>query len=42
MLHVRERLHCAALTVRDDAIESLWVMVKGVDSKADTVMGVYY
>lgn len=30
------------IAVRNDAVESLWVRIKGTDSKADAVAGVYY
>lgn len=39
---VRERLDCTALVIRDVAVEGLWVSIKGTDSKANVVMGVYY
>lgn len=31
-----------ATAVRDDAVKSLWVRIKGIDSEADSVVGVYY
>ena len=40
-LYVRERFDCTALTVRDDMVESLWVRIRGMENKADVVVGVY-
>lgn len=38
----RERLDCTDIAVRDDAVWSLWVRLKGTDTKADITVGVYY
>lgn len=40
--YVRERLDCIVLAIRNDVVKSLWVRIKGTDSKADIVMDVYY
>ena len=41
-LYVRERFACTALTVSDDAVESLWVRIRGMENKGDVIVGVYY
>lgn len=40
-LYIRKRLDCAAIAVMDDVVESLWLRIKGTDSKAH-VVSVYY
>lgn len=42
MLYVKGKLDCTDLDVRDCIAESLWVKVKGINSKADVVIGVCY
>lgn len=41
-LHVREKLDCIGLAVSDDGVKSLWVRIKGMDSKSEVFVGVYY
>ena len=41
-LYIRERFDCTALTVSDDVVESLWVMIRGMENKGDAIVGVYY
>lgn len=47
MLYVGERLDCTGgirlirLTIGDVVTESLWVGIKGMDSKANVVLGMY-
>lgn len=41
-LHVREKLDCIVLAVSDDGVKSLWVRIKGMDSKSEVFVGVYY
>lgn len=40
MLYVKGKLDCTDLDVRDCIVESLWVKVKGINSKADVIIGV--
>ena len=40
-LYLRERWDRTAIAFRDDVVERTWVRTKGVDSKADVIVGVY-
>ena len=40
-LYVRERFDCTALTVSSDVVESLCVRIRGMENKADVIVGVY-
>lgn len=38
-MYVRERSDSTVLSVRNDVVESLWVRVRGMDNKADVMIG---
>lgn len=38
-LYVREKFDCVALMVRNDVVESLWMWIRGMEDKADILMG---
>lgn len=38
-LCIRKRFDYTALTVSGDVVESLWVRIRGMDDKADLLMG---
>lgn len=40
-MHVKQGLDCAALALKDDVVESLWVKI-GRKANVDAVVGVYY
>lgn len=40
-MHVKEGLDCAALALRNDVVESLWVRI-GRKANVDVVVGAYY
>ena len=39
VLYVREKFDCIALMAMDDVIESLCVRIRGIEDKADILMG---
>ena len=40
--YVRERIDCTVLTDKEDVVVSIWLSIRGMENKADDIVGVYY